>query len=187
MQPQYCLFNNPLRFPVDTHGISHDLICGQPESEPPEMLQMYIPGIHCRPPPLESLRISRVHARVQDLLVHRVKSTLLGMAHKTFSCLALFRLLFLAFCYSSICYVPATRKILGIPWAYYYLQSLNFHSCNYFHFQNLSLHSLANPHLSLVIAYMPAKSPQSCLTATLWTVACQVPLSMGFSRQEYWS
>ena len=29
---------------------------------------------------------------------------------------------------------------------------------------------------------------QSCLTlATLWTVACQAPLSMGFSRQEYWS
>ena len=28
----------------------------------------------------------------------------------------------------------------------------------------------------------------SCLTpATLWTVACQAPLSMGFSRQEYWS
>ena len=25
------------------------------------------------------------------------------------------------------------------------------------------------------------------LFATLWTVACQVPLSMGFSRQEYWS
>ena len=25
-----------------------------------------------------------------------------------------------------------------------------------------------------------------CL-ATLWTVACQSPLSMGFSRQEYWS
>ena len=22
---------------------------------------------------------------------------------------------------------------------------------------------------------------------TLWTVACQVPLSMGFSRQDYWS
>ena len=22
---------------------------------------------------------------------------------------------------------------------------------------------------------------------TLWTVACQTPLSMGFSRQEYWS
>ena len=25
------------------------------------------------------------------------------------------------------------------------------------------------------------------LCATLWTVACQVPLSIGFSRQEYWS
>ena len=24
------------------------------------------------------------------------------------------------------------------------------------------------------------------LFVTLWTVACQVPLSMGFSRQEYW-
>ena len=23
--------------------------------------------------------------------------------------------------------------------------------------------------------------------ATLWTVACQAPLSIGFSRQEYWS
>ena len=27
-----------------------------------------------------------------------------------------------------------------------------------------------------------------CMTLeTPWTVACQVPLSMGFSRQEYWS
>ena len=25
------------------------------------------------------------------------------------------------------------------------------------------------------------------LFATLWTVACQAPLSKGFSRQEYWS
>ena len=25
------------------------------------------------------------------------------------------------------------------------------------------------------------------LFATLWIVACQTPLSMGFSRQEYWS
>ena len=25
------------------------------------------------------------------------------------------------------------------------------------------------------------------LFATLWTVACKTPLSMGFSRQEYWS
>ena len=29
---------------------------------------------------------------------------------------------------------------------------------------------------------------KSCLTlATPWTVACQAPLSMGFSRQKYWS
>ena len=29
---------------------------------------------------------------------------------------------------------------------------------------------------------------KSCLTlATPWTVACQAPLSMGFSKQEYWS
>ena len=29
---------------------------------------------------------------------------------------------------------------------------------------------------------------QDCLTlATPWTVACQAPLSMGFSRQQYWS
>ena len=25
------------------------------------------------------------------------------------------------------------------------------------------------------------------LFVTLWTVACQAPLSVGFSRQEYWS
>ena len=36
--------------------------------------------------------------------------------------------------------------------------------------------------------YMHAKL-LSCvqLFATLWSVACQAPLSMGFSRQEYWS
>ena len=34
-----------------------------------------------------------------------------------------------------------------------------------------------------------AKSLQSCLTlcATIWPVACQATLSMGFSRQEYWN
>ena len=36
--------------------------------------------------------------------------------------------------------------------------------------------------------YWQAQSLQSCLTLwTLWTVACQAPLSMGFSRQEHWS
>ena len=28
---------------------------------------------------------------------------------------------------------------------------------------------------------------QLCLTVSPWTVACQTPLSVGFSRQEYWS
>ena len=38
------------------------------------------------------------------------------------------------------------------------------------------------------IASYTVLSHFSCvwLSATLWTVACQVPLSMGFSRQEYW-
>ena len=31
------------------------------------------------------------------------------------------------------------------------------------------------------------RAAQSCLTATPWTTAHQAPLSMGFSRQEYWS
>ena len=42
--------------------------------------------------------------------------------------------------------------------------------------------------LITVIAYIHAQS-LSCdqLFVTLWTVACQCPLSMEFSRQEYWS
>ena len=34
---------------------------------------------------------------------------------------------------------------------------------------------------------MHARLLQSQLSATLWTVALQAPLSMGFSGQEYWS
>ena len=33
--------------------------------------------------------------------------------------------------------------------------------------------------------YVHAKSLQSCLFVTLWTVALKSPLSMGFSRQAY--
>ena len=42
-------------------------------------------------------------------------------------------------------------------------------------------------HLYLQTGYacMHAQSPQLCLT--LWTVAHQAPVSMGFSRHEYWS
>ena len=41
--------------------------------------------------------------------------------------------------------------------------------------------------------HFPAECPHACvpsrvqLFATLWTVARQAPLSMGFSRQEHWS
>ena len=34
---------------------------------------------------------------------------------------------------------------------------------------------------------MPSHPSFVWLFATVWTVACQAPLSMGFSRQEYWS
>ena len=40
-----------------------------------------------------------------------------------------------------------------------------------------------------LLQYVVCLVTQSCLTLCLtpWTVACQAPLSMGFSRQEYWS
>ena len=36
-------------------------------------------------------------------------------------------------------------------------------------------------------AYVLSRFSHVQLFVTLWTVACQVPLSLGFSRQEYWS
>ena len=42
--------------------------------------------------------------------------------------------------------------------------------------------------MGCVCVCMPAKSLHSCLSlVTPWAIACQAPLSMGFSRQEYWS
>ena len=41
--------------------------------------------------------------------------------------------------------------------------------------------------ISFSRACMHAKSLQSCPSAILWTAAHQAPLSMGFSRQEYWN
>ena len=38
------------------------------------------------------------------------------------------------------------------------------------------------------IEYVGGLVTKLCLTlATSWTVACHVPLSMGFPRQEHWS
>ena len=50
---------------------------------------------------------------------------------------------------------------------------------------------LLNRNDALGLCGFCTKSMLSCfghiqLFATLWTVACQAPLSMGFSRQEYW-
>ena len=43
--------------------------------------------------------------------------------------------------------------------------------------------------LTPLLYYRERKRVLSCvrLFVTPWTVACQAPLSMGFSRQEYWS
>ena len=43
--------------------------------------------------------------------------------------------------------------------------------------------------ISLIVGKYMCASSLNCvrLCATPWTVACQAPLSMGFSRQEYWS
>ena len=50
----------------------------------------------------------------------------------------------------------------------------------------LSLQSV-EPALKYTGLCMPSRFSRVRLFATLWTVARQAPLSMGFSRQEYWS
>ena len=47
----------------------------------------------------------------------------------------------------------------------------------------VSLETSANVHFVVVAQSL------SCirLVVTLWTVACQAPLSLGFPRQEYWT
>ena len=51
----------------------------------------------------------------------------------------------------------------------------------------LSRHNLTAVDISQGSEWV-SEVPQSCrLFATSWTVAYQAPLSMGFSRQEYWS
>ena len=50
--------------------------------------------------------------------------------------------------------------------------------------------SLFLDNISLLLMYfihMLSRLSYVRLSVTLWTVACQAPLSMGFSRQEYWS
>ena len=37
------------------------------------------------------------------------------------------------------------------------------------------------------LCYVLSRFSRVRLFATLWAIACQAPLSMGFPRQEYWS
>ena len=48
------------------------------------------------------------------------------------------------------------------------------------------LPSSSLPPLTLLLLLLLSHFSRIQLFATLWTVAHQVPLSMGFSRQEYW-
>ena len=53
------------------------------------------------------------------------------------------------------------------------------------------INSISFLHVNISVEFLSRNIPiiwycaQSCLTATFWTVVCQAPLSMGFSRQEY--
>ena len=66
---------------------------------------------------------------------------------------------------------------------------ISFFSCIASRF--LTSQSLGKPRFSVVIYFIHGGLglvTKSCPTlVTPWTVACQAPLSMGFSRQEYWS
>ena len=50
----------------------------------------------------------------------------------------------------------------------------------------VNIYQLYNLNMSSLCACVQPFS-RVCLFATPWTVACQAPLSMGFSQQEYWS
>ena len=52
-------------------------------------------------------------------------------------------------------------------------------------FERYSVGKILSNSLACYASSCHAKSLQSCLTLILWTVACQAPLSMGFSRQKY--
>ena len=52
------------------------------------------------------------------------------------------------------------------------------------HFLFPSIHAQVHVHTHVCACQITSVLSDS---ATLWTVACQAPLSVGFSRQEYWS
>ena len=52
---------------------------------------------------------------------------------------------------------------------------------------NLAFKSLMNISECVFLSFFLSVAKLCPILATPWTVACQAPLSMGFSRQEYWS
>ena len=73
---------------------------------------------------------------------------------------------------------PWVRKIRWKrKWQATLIKKVNMSYVFYIFFAMFLLNSVS---LSLVTKLCPT-------LATPWTVACQTPLSMGFSRQEYWS
>ena len=88
--------------------------------------------------------------------------------------------------------------IWDIFWLNKYLNIEHTEGKPFFYLKNLNSYTveitshiyrfLSSPILITVCGGGGGLVTKSCLTlATPWTAACQAPLSMGFSRQEYWS
>ena len=88
--------------------------------------------------------------------------------------------------------------IWDIFWLNKYLNIEHTEGKPFFYLKNLNIYTveitshiyrfLSSPVLITVCGVGGGLVAKSCLTlATPWTAACQAPLSMGFSRQEYWS
>ena len=75
-------------------------------------------------------------------------------------------------------------------WCYFFKYLLEFSSITIWA-QILHFGVLLNEKFSFVNSYGGGSGglvAKSCPTLEIpWTIACQAPLSMGFSRQEYWS
>ena len=109
--------------------------------------------------------------------------------------------------WSATCFFKKKRKILLL---FFYWSIVALQCCAGFCY-TAKWASYTYPYIPSVLISFPFRSPQSneqdslfytvgshcmcmlspfsCvqLFATLWTTACQAPLSMGFSRQEYWN